>query len=105
MAMTKNFNFMDDIEFGEKKKETVAVKQEEKPIKADIKAAPEPLKPAEDIKVSDKFDFPTKEKEIKRVHKNFLISEAMNAKFVALAKRTGNSENELFNEILRQVFE
>lgn len=57
------------------------------------------------VQVSSKFSFETKKKEPKEVHKNFLIPRTLNDKYVALAKEMGVSENELFNEILKQVFE
>ncbi len=108
MAKNKTFNFMEDIDFGEV---TVKEKAEEEIVKpdSDITERRERSEPdtatEEDVKIGDKFVFSKKNKETKTVHKNFLISKSMSEKFSALAKKTGRSENELFNEILRQIFE
>lgn len=54
--------------------------------------------------VAIKFNFDKKKEQRKTVHKNFLITEELNQKYVALAKKTGMNENQLFTSILEQIF-
>lgn len=58
----------------------------------------------EEPQINPNFQFEVKKKQKKTVHKNFLISEELNKKYQALAKSTGQNENELFNSILEQLF-
>ncbi len=51
------------------------------------------------------FAFKKSEKEKKTVHKGFLITESMNNKYKALAEKLNMNENQLFETILKQVFE
>ena len=79
----------------------------EKPVKKnDIpKKKEERSSQGQKVQVSSKFSFETRKKEPKEIHKNVLIPRTLNDKYVALAKEMGVSENELFNEILKQVFD
>lgn len=64
-----------------------------------------PAKKSSEIEpVAFKFNFDKKKEQRKTVHKNFLITEELNQKYVALAAQTGMNENQLFTSILEQMF-
>ncbi len=56
------------------------------------------------VVLSNHFALNLKAKEVKTVHKNFLIPKSLNDKLSALSKQTGVSENEIVNEILKKAF-
>ena len=127
MALNKKFN-LDELDFRTKAKQTnetanTQEKKEEKKEspddsgrKADNKAKvaeeeknavkEEENKPADSIPKSASLNlvFKKKEKETKSVHKSFLVTPTNAEKFKALAKANGMNENELFNELLDQIF-
>lgn len=76
----------------------------EAPIKPKKEGAKEKSTSELSESVAIKFNFDKKKEQRKTVHKNFLITEELNQKYVALAKKTGMNENQLFTSILEQIF-
>lgn len=58
----------------------------------------------EEIQVNPNFIRGLQPRELKTVHRNYIVPESISKKLAALAKQRGVSENALVNEIFKNVF-